>query len=306
MTRPFSDGDLDSAAAFLAERHARHREAEPLLPADVDFRAEVEALWRRPGASGAVSEHGFLIGAPREDPVWGPNVWVELAGHAVGKPEAARDLYALAAQSWVDEGNTRHYVIVPATDAPLVDAWFRLGFGQQHALGIREVPDDTPWPEGVREATEADLEVLMQLDPLLPDHQARSPVFGRGRPQEPEEELRQELLEGLASPHSVDLLAEVDGRVVGGFYVTTVEDSPMHAGLARPPGAAFLAWAATRPEVRGSGAGLALTQAALAWARSRGHDLIVTDWRMTNLLSARFWPARGFRTTFLRLYRSIP
>jgi hypothetical protein len=27
---------------------------------------------------------------------------------------------------------------------------------------------------------------------------------------------------------------------------------------------------------------------------------------MTNLLASRFWPARGFRPTFLRLYRSIP
>jgi hypothetical protein len=33
---------------------------------------------------------------------------------------------------------------------------------------------------------------------------------------------------------------------------------------------------------------------------------MVTDWRVTNLLSSRFWPARGFRTTFLRLYRHIP
>jgi GNAT superfamily N-acetyltransferase len=80
----------------------------------------------------------------------------------------------------------------------------------------------------------------------------------------------------------------------------------MHAGLARPPGAAFLAWAATLPEVRGSGVGLRLTQAAFAWACSRGHEVMVTDWRVTNLRASRFWPSRGFRPTFLRLYRSIP
>jgi hypothetical protein len=33
---------------------------------------------------------------------------------------------------------------------------------------------------------------------------------------------------------------------------------------------------------------------------------MVTDWRVTNLLSSRFWPKRGFRPVFLRLYRSIP
>jgi ribosomal protein S18 acetylase RimI-like enzyme len=305
MTRPFSDGDLDSAAALLAERHARHREAEPLLPAEVDFRAEVEALWQRPEASGAVSEHGFLIGAPREDPLWGPNVWVELAGHAVEDAEEARDLYALAAQRWVDQGLTRQYVHVPAHDRELVDAWFRLSFGQQHAAGIREVPQ-VEWPEGVREGTEDDLDALVALDPLLPDHQARSPVFGPGRGSETEEELRQELLEGLASPDSVDLLVDEGGRVVGGFYVTKVEESSLHAGLARPPDAAFLAWAGILPEARGRGRGLALTQAAFAWAHGRGHRTMVTDWRVTNLLSSRFWPARGFRTTFLRLYRSVP
>ena len=305
MPRPFSDDDLDAAAGFLAGRHARHRAAEPLLPAEIDFRAEVESLWRRPGASGAVSDDGFLLGAPREDPVWGPNVWVELAGHAVEQPEAVRDLYALAAQRWVDEGHPRHYVIVPAHDAGLLEAWYRLSFGQQHATGIGEVPEDAAWPEGVREATEDDLETLIALDPLLADHHARSPVFGRG-PQETEEELREELLEDLASPDSVDLLAEVDGRVVGAFHVTKAEKSSMHSGLARPLGAAYLAWAATIPEVRGAGAGLRLTEATFAWARRRGHDVIVTDWRVTNLLSSRFWPARGFRTTFLRLYRSIP
>ena len=82
--------------------------------------------------------------------------------------------------------------------------------------------------------------------------------------------------------------------------------SSVHVGPARPPGAALLGWAATLPGVRGSGAGLALTDGTFAWARERGHATIVTDWRVTNLLAARFWPARGFRPTFLRLYRAIP
>ena len=85
-----------------------------------------------------------------------------------------------------------------------------------------------------------------------------------------------------------------------------VERSSMHVGLARPERAAFLGFAATLPEARGSGAGLALTNAGLAWAREHGYPVTVVDWRETNLLASRFWPARGFRRTFLRLYRSIP
>lgn len=294
MPRPFSDDDLDAAAAFLAARHARHREAEPLLPAEVDFRAEVEALWQRPGASGAITESGFLVGVPRDDPVWGPNVWVELAGHAVSEPEAARDLYALAAQRWVDEGNTRHYAVVP-NDAPLLDAWSRLGFGQQHAVGLREVPPDTAWPDGIRAAGEDDVEALVALAPLLADHQALAPVFGPGRVDWDEEELRRNVIEDAAAGKVL-----VDEALRGCVYLDECD-----ADLDRPR-SAFLAWMAVVPEARGRGLGLALTQATFAWAHARGYRTIVTDWRVTNLLSSRFWPARGFRTSFLRLYRSIP
>ena len=88
--------------------------------------------------------------------------------------------------------------------------------------------------------------------------------------------------------------------------MVSAEKSSMHSGLARPQRAALLAFAATLPEARGSGAGLALTNAGLAWAREQGYPVVVTDWRETNLLASRFWPKRGFRRTFLRLYRSIP
>jgi GNAT superfamily N-acetyltransferase len=67
----------------------------------------------------------------------------------------------------------------------------------------------------------------------------------------------------------------------------------------------FLGFAVTAPEARGSGAGVALTEASFAWARAHGYEAMVTDWRVTNLLSSRFWPARGFRPTFFRPHRLI-
>ena len=90
---------------------------------------------------------GYLIGAPHDKAVWGDNVWVDAAGLAVEEPEVVRDLYAAAAAMWVRAGDRRrHYVVVPAADHLLVDAWFRLGFGQQQAHGVREVmaPADVP------------------------------------------------------------------------------------------------------------------------------------------------------------------
>ncbi len=46
----------------------------------------------------------------------------------------------MAAGAWVATGRTNHHVLVPATDAALVDAWFRLDFGQQHLHAVREPP----------------------------------------------------------------------------------------------------------------------------------------------------------------------
>ena len=80
---------------------------------------------------------GYLLGMRKGDD-WGPNVWVEAAGHAAEDAEDVRDLYAAAAAGWVADGRTAHYAVVPATDADALDAWFRLGFAQQHAYGIME------------------------------------------------------------------------------------------------------------------------------------------------------------------------
>jgi ribosomal protein S18 acetylase RimI-like enzyme len=303
----FAERHLDPAASLLEERHGRHREAEPLLPADVDFGAEVEALWKKEGSSGAFAAEGYLLGT-RLDDSWGPNVWIEFAGHAVREPELVRDLYEFASGRWVDEGRTRHYVYVPSSDLALVDAWFRLGFGAQHAFAIRELVDEPASAVPgvvVREAEERDVDEMVAIGPELGRHQSLSPVFAAFRPDDPVE-LQAEILEDIEKPEIGNLVAEVDGRVVGNFVVVPIEMSGGHVGLARPRGLAHLGFAAVLPEARGSGAGLELTSASFAWARARGYRAMVTDWRVTNLLSSRFWPKRGFRTTFLRLYRSIP
>jgi ribosomal protein S18 acetylase RimI-like enzyme len=309
--QPFADEHLDAAAALLAERHRAHREAEPLLPDVTDFRAHVEDEWRADDAFGwfAVTEDepaGYLIGSPGGE-IWGEgNVWVGLAGHAVREPETVRDLYQAAAEAWVDGGLRRNYVVVPTHDPALVDAWFRLSFGAQHAQGIQEVPEAAGSVHGltVRPATPEDAETAARIDLLLPEYQARSPVFGGGRPPSMEEVVT-DYAESLGNDDEGILIVERDGETVGLLTVADVTLSGMHTGLSRPEHAAILGFATTLPEVRGTGAGLALTNACFDWAREHGYETIVVDWRETNLLSSRFWPARGFRRTFQRLYRSI-
>jgi ribosomal protein S18 acetylase RimI-like enzyme len=322
MTRlevvPFSDEHLDGAAALLAARHTRHREAEPLLPERYEepsaAREEVERLWRAEGASGAAGLRdgrlvGYLVGARREQAAWGENTWVEAGGHAVEEAEDVRDLYGFAAARWVEEGNPRHWALVPAHDAAVLDAWWRVSFGQQHAHGIQEVPAQTEVrvPEGfeIREPREEEIEELIDVDLALPSHQLRSPVFG-GHGEVTRDDSRDEWLKTFAAGEEKILIGARDGRPVACWAFVPAEESREHVGVTRPERAAFLGFASTLPEARGSGIGVALTGAGFAWAAEEGYETMLTDWRVTNLLASRFWPRRGFRTSFLRLYRSIP
>lgn len=299
---PFTDEHLDAAAELLAERHQAHRALFPQFP-EADYRAEIAALLSA-GATGAFTDGAYVLGRSGPDERWGANILVEPAGHAAGDPERLRDVWGAAASRWFEQGRTAHYAWVPATDSQLLDAWFRLGFGAQQAHGLIEIPE-REWPAGVRQATEDDIDALVEIGPFLSRHQTESPVFSFVAEQTADE-VRADVLDDFATGGGTNLVYEVEGRIVGDFYVCPIELSSAHSGLARPQGAAFLGFAVTDPNVRGSGAGLALTDASFAWARERGYETMAVDWRETNLLASRFWPKRGFRRTFQRLYRSIP
>ena len=314
--RSFTASDVPAAGRLLAGRHAAHRRTEPLLSARFEdpavAAAEVEAALAA-GATGAVAVHagevtGYLLGQSKAAIGWGPNVWVESAGQAVAQAETVRDLYAAAAPVWVERGLDVHYALVPASDLALVDAWFRLGFGQQHVHGIREVPEtgtlDLPPGVVVRPAERTDIPMLAHLDRVLPEHQGLAPTFSPGK-LPTLEEATADLEDSFDDDGFAYLVAEHAGRVIGTAVACALERSPGHTGLARPDHAGFLGFAVVLPEARGLGAGRALGEAVLAWTAESGFTSAVADWRATNLLSSRTWPRLGFRPSFLRLHRRL-
>ena len=270
----------------------------------------MEALARSEGASGAVALRGtrvvgFLLGVRKSDERWGATSGSSPPGMRSTRPRTCATCTARRPRAgWRRAATATTPWFRPPAGA-LVTAWSRVSFGQQHAHGIREVPD-VPWPDGVRLAEERDIDALVELSPLIVDHQALSPVFGIGLPRETLEEIRAEILEDLAKRRSSATSSQSATAGSSGRSRSSPRLSSVHAGLARPEARRSSAGPRLRPVVRGSGAGLALTEAGFAWARERGYETMVTDWRVTNLLASRFWPARGFRESFLRLYRRIP
>jgi ribosomal protein S18 acetylase RimI-like enzyme len=316
--RAFEPADLDAAADLLADRHRRHRAAEPALDpvyeAPSRTRPEIEALLAgdRAGGWAAVRDRalvGYLIGVSKSEAVWGPNVWVEASGHAASDPAVIRSLYATAAERWLAHGRANHHALVPASDADLVDAWFSLDFGQQHLHAVMDAPPPefaiVPRSElTIRRATASDIPALVPLERVLPEHLTASPVFSR-LPPTPEAEVIAELEEDLRNPAYHYLVAEHEGRVIGLALGASLEISTGATGLNRPADAGYLAYAAVLPDARGLGAGRALGEAVLVWSRDQGYRSIATDWRSTNLEADRAWRGMGFRPTFRRLHRAI-
>lgn len=236
-----------------------------------------------------------------DDRFWGRHVWIAHAGHAAREPEIVRDLYAHVAGRWVEEGARLHLALVPAVPE-LVEPWLRLGFAYMQAHGLQASGGTgTPPPPGVvvRRGSAGDLEAARALMPLIWEHQAGPPTF-TGMEIPSEEEYMADWEETLADPTYTYFVGELDGRVAGHLLLY-----PEEPNLATPPGSVYLAVAATLPEARGRGLGVALASHALAWAREAGHATVHTDWRVPNLQASRFWPRRGFRETFFRLARQV-
>ncbi len=316
-TRAFTDGDLPAAGELLAERHRRHRRFEPLLEERFEdageARTAVEALWRKDGASGAVGIRGgdvvaFVIGVPNAVVSTGSNVWVETAGHAARDAEDVRDTYAEAAAGWIENGWARQAVLVPASDKELIDAWFRLSFGHQQVHGIL-APEDREFaiPDGfsIRPPELTDVDELIDVDVALPRHQAAAPVFSGVEPWSAEDS-REEWVSTINGDVEHVLIGFRGEQPVSIVSMADWSHSRHAQGLLQVDRAAYLGFAVTIPDARGSGIGKALTEASLAWTARERYRAVVTDWRATNLLASRFWPRRGFRPAFLRLYRSIP
>lgn len=282
-------------ADLLATRFQRQRAAEPLLPEVEDFAALI------PDTGGVVALRGGKLVAYVAGDVKDDLATVGFAGCAAMVAEAVRDCFAALAAEW---GVRRFSVAVPASDNDLLDAWFRLAFGCQFIWGVRPSEEIELFDFGgsIRPATPDDLDAAIEADRILWEHQRLSPSFS-GRDIPSHDQLQAEWADVWAQPETyAHFVAERDGRPIGHSLLCR-----RPAGDLRVPEANLdLAYMVTLPDVRGSGAGRALTAHALNYAFLSDYRSVTVDWRSVNLLASRFWPRRGFRPQYLRLYRAVP
>ncbi|WP_066059490.1 GNAT family N-acetyltransferase [Robertmurraya korlensis] len=318
---PFVEEMLDEAALLLSLRHQQDRVHSPSLPVDYENAAfaleAVKALFEKRGVEGlaVVLENellGFILYRYKVDPQRGRQVWIDYEGFAIRKirnPELYRMMYAKVADKWIKQGYFQHYIIAPFGNQA-VEAWLRLGFSYEQVHAINDLTQITLTPPDakgitVRKATEADLNNLRSIATLIFKHQALAPTFAPFFPED-EEKLRDGYA-GLISEPDVDVwLAFEENKLVGFQALWPVNmDHSKHTQMSIPQHSMELGIGGTIEGYRGKGIGRLLTYTALNEVRAKGYQLVVSDWRMTNLLSSTFWPKQGFKETAYRLSRKV-
>lgn len=322
---PFTPDLIDQAAALLAARHRAGRGRLPVLPARYDDPAVTRPLVARAFAAPRTGGVAALLGGRMagyllaEIVLTGPTSFealtlypraarAHLMGHAVGAGnggEIYREMYAALAPRWLAAGCFTHYVQVPAFDQEAVDAWFSLGFGLQSVRGVcgTEPVERAAALAGItiRRAGRDDIDAVAELSEGLSRYHAGSPLF---LPYLPEAQVsaRDHHHEALASPEHTYWLAFRDGRAVA---MQTFGPPSSASRLVTPERCIHLENGYTTPEARGTGAGTALLDRALAWAREAGYVHCTVSWMSANLLAARFWRRSGFRPIAYRLLRVV-
>lgn len=307
----------DVAAAGLVARAVRGaRRSEALIPVgweQADSYLAGLASIRKHGSGIALMDGGRMLGflagfeVSRErgrwiyTPEWG---WAArpIRDPGMRRGTVIQDLYAAAAERWVEAGFRAHYASVLANDRSGLRAWAWLGFGHQVMDGIRDLSPPAVRPAGkavvVRRAAPSEARRLGALEDGLRAHLAGSPVFfALGPPRSVAEHQRR-----IADPDGAVLFAEVAGAVVG--YLVVGPSSDDAATIIRDDRTASISGAFVLAEHRRAGIADALLDAAIGWARAGDYERIAVDFETSNLLATRFW-TRSFRPVTHSLVRRL-
>lgn len=318
---PLRPEHLPRGAEILAGRWRGYRSTLPLLPERFEqpeaAQRALEAMLARRRAVGVAALRdgalaGYLIGHEVIAPPWGRTAWVRFGGCAIApgaSHDLVADLYAALGAKWVADGCFAHFILAPAMDPAMLQAWFGLSFGieQVHALGpVPAARPAAPAAAGLEirraEPNAHDRAALAGMSHLLRDQMTAAPVWAAALP-ESADEMRAGYAGMVDDADAAVWLAHQDGRAAG--FVAMYEATPADDALLVGEGCVELSIAATVPELRGQGVNTALTCRALDDALARGKRACLIDWRSANRLAARFWPRFGFQPAMLRLARRL-
>jgi ribosomal protein S18 acetylase RimI-like enzyme len=242
---------------------------------------------------------GHLYGALLASDNYGQGVWIGPDGASYDNADVLDSLYSVAGQEWIDAGAREHYVWTlddPSTTTP----WLDLGFAKMHVRGVMELLEGHHLLDHryqLRHGNLDDVDTAISLDNELERAQSEGPSFSLGLSTASQ---RDEWIETLSDPDARHFVVDFNGSPVAQCVTFPLPkqrssfDATMH-----------LSAVVVLAEHRGRGVARAMVDTALNDARERGFRYAATNWRISNRQANRYWTSYGFKTTYVRLHRTI-
>ncbi len=251
---------------------------------------------------------GYLIGEIRIDAVRGNgrHIWVPYEGVAIREGQSAellRTLYSEVSLLWNEKGCFNHIINIPLGKSLYLDALMRLSFSIDHVHGIMKLSDynnfKTQTKIDIRKANIDDSDKLGNLSNVILSALNATPTYLAVVP-ETIDQINKGFKRLPNDSDSITFLAEEDNKAVG-FQVFEAVDS----NLMIPDNSIELSIAGTLYSHSSKGIGKFFMNHTCEYMRNKGHDYVVSDWKMSNLSASRFWSKCGFTPIAYRMCRLI-
>jgi GNAT superfamily N-acetyltransferase len=300
-----SASQVDEAGALLAERHRDH---SPLGVSHVlanRTKAVAMVTAALEGGVGYAAMRGSTLAgffvAPFPSMPGPTSARLGIADHAARVEEsrsAYRSLYEVASGDLVAAGITYHSLPVLADHTAAVGTFFELEFGIDQIDGLLPLPSDSivqSVSAGVRHATDADIDAVVDLAIELQRFHSRAPMFQAALGFDLVG-IRRGVEAGIHDDRSIVVVVEGDDRLIGmaqagpaSAYVDTVD----------------IGMNIITSGARSQGLGTAVLQYLLDWAASKRYRYCAVGWTSSNLISDAFYRSRGFTPVRFRLHRWV-
>jgi GNAT superfamily N-acetyltransferase len=292
--KDFSAEDILSAVELFLQSYMREKEVNALMPDKIvtDPQLIIHSLnsqAKNPGV--AVFSNGTLVAYMLTGATFTfknqKAAMVPEYGHSAieeDRRELYRLMYMKLSSSWIEQDIHLHIIGHFAHDEILNDILFQLGFGAILSEKLRDLSPVARDPNLVIKV-ENDLLKIFELEKELRQYARTAPIFIKKNTES--EAIVSDLTNHLENGDV--FLVFYDNDIPAGYFSVGTSNNTREGFLLQDANTAQVKLAFIKPSFRGKGAGTALLNEAIKWARDNGFERVFVEHETANHYGGKFW-----------------
>ena len=292
--KDFSAEDVQSAVELFLQSYMREKEINPIMPDEIITDPQfiirsLNSLTRNPGV--AIFSNGTLVAYMLTGSTFSfknqKAAMVPEYGHS-SIDEDRRELYRLMymklSSKWIKQNIHLHIIGHFVHDEVLNDILFRLGFGAIISEKLRDISPVTSNPNLVIKV-ENDPLMIAGLNQELRQYARTAPIFIKKNT-----EMKAIVSESSNQLKNGDIFVVFyDNDIPVGYFSVGTSNNTREGFLLQDTNTAQIKSAFIKPSFRGKGAGTALLNKVIKWARDNGFSRVFVEHETANYYGGKFW-----------------